>query len=405
MRAKRIVPIVVGLAVAAVGVSWAAAEPVDEQVTLNVECTLGTTVGTVQEVKNCNGILHRHTTTSSSAPSATSTTTAATTTTSSVPNSTTTIPATSAPTTVAATTTTSPAGTTTTTTPSGALFTATFDTPADFFDRFDRHLMSGANAPISEDWQADHNDACDPPPTERHIHGGGIHSGDNPDHLFFWCAPGGDPAKGHIMSTVLTGGVVDLSFSPRQVFTDPRQVCWDVNTTWLSSRKWVNVLVVPAAAVTDNGGRLDFLTDNDMGLAAQAGLLIDSEAPGTVRVKEFFGHVEVQVHTPGGHHAIYGSFLRDVDKATRYRHCLTDNGDGTLHIYVDRPNANLCGGPPSIYPCQDVNTTFPGRFPAGPIRVIFQDTLYDAPKGEVLPELEGNFNTWHWDNIIIRETS
>lgn len=283
----------------------------------------------------------------------------------------------------------------------GSQFMATFDTASDFFSRFDRYIMSGGNGPISEDWTADHDMACDAPPSERPIHGGAIHSGQNPDHLFFWCAPGGDPAKGHVMSTVLTGGVVDLSFSPHQAFNDPRQVCWDVNTTFLSSRKWVNVLVVPAASVTNNGGRLDFLTANDMGLAANAGLLIDSEAPGAVRVKEFFGHVEVEVHEPGGYSAIHGTFLLDVDKATRYRHCLTENSNGTLTIQIDRPNANICGGPPSIYPCQDINTTFPGQFPDGPVRVIFQDALYDAPKGEIPASLVGNFNTWHWDNISI----
>jgi hypothetical protein len=270
---------------------------------------------------------------------------------------------------------------------SGSQFMATFETASDFFDRFDRHIMSGANAPISQDWMADHDMACSAPPTERPVHGGAIHSGQNPDHLFFWCAPGGDTAKGHIMSTVHTGGVVDVSFSPRQVFVDPRQVCWDVNTTWLSSRKWVNVLVVPAAAVAANGGRLDFLTTEDMGLAANAGLPMPT---GSVRIKEFFGHVETQVHAPGGHYAIYGTFLRDVDKATRYQHCLTENPDGTLTIFVDRPAGNA-----------DINATFPGQFPSGQVRVIFQDALYDAPKGEILPNLAGNFNTWHWDNISI----
>jgi hypothetical protein len=336
-----------------------------------------------------------------------STTVAPTTTTTATtpPTSTTTTPTT----TTSPTTTTTGAPVTTTSAPSpppppvvvGSQFMATFETASDFFSRFDRYIMSGADAPISEDWTADHDMSCGAPPTERPIHGGAIHSGANPDHLFFWCAPGGDPAKGHIMSTVLTGGVVDLSFSPHQAFTDPHQVCWDVNTTWLSSRKWVNVLVVPAASVTNNGGRLDFLTANDMGLAANSGLLIDTQAPGAVRIKEFFGHVEAEVHTPGGHFAIYGTFLHDIDKATRYRHCLTENSGGTLTIQVDRPNANICGGPPQIYPCEDINATFPGQFPNGPVRVIFQDALYDAPKGEVLPELPGNFNTWHWDNISI----
>jgi hypothetical protein len=268
----------------------------------------------------------------------------------------------------------------------GAQFTATFETASDFFNRFDRYMMSGGNAPISQDWMADHSMACEAPPTERRVHGGGIHSGQNADHLFFFCAPGGDRTKGHIMSTVHTGGVADLSFSPKPAFRDIRRVCWDVNTTWLTSRKWNNVLVVPAAAVTANRGRLDFLTSEDMGLAANAGLPMPA---GSVRVKEFFGFAEVEVHG-GGFYAVFGNFLRDVDKATRYRHCLQEVSSTQLRLTIDRP--------PGV---ADINETFPGQFPPGDVRVIFQDASYDAPKGEVLPNLQGNFNTWHWDNISI----
>lgn len=399
---RRTVAVTIVAAGIALG-AGAAAQTLDngEHVTFNAECVIGTAGENGEVNALCVGTMKPQATTTTSEPTTVPSMSAPETT--AAPTST---PSTSSPTSTTTTTSepdTTTTATTTTAPPAGdADFVATFDTPGDFFDRFDRHLMSGANAPIEQDWMADHDTACNPPPSERPIHGDGIHSGQNPDRLFFWCAPGGDPAKGHIMSSLLTGGVADLSFSPRQTFTDPHQVCWDVNTTWLSSRKWVNVLVVPADAVTRNRGRLDFLTANDMGLAANAGLLIDSEAPGTVRVKEFFGHVEVEVHTPGGFSRIFGTFLGDVDKMTRYQHCLTDNGDGTLRIFVDRPDANLCGGPPQIYPCHDINETFPGRFPDGPVRVIFQDALYDAPKGDTFPGIQGNINTWHYDNIIVR---
>ena len=80
--------------------------------------------------------------------------------------------------------------------------------------------------------------------------------------LFWHCAPGGDPAKGHLMTAVDTIGYNIAWFSPKPTFTAVSKVCWDINETQESSRKWTQVLFVgaadavryPAGTVTYPGG-------------------------------------------------------------------------------------------------------------------------------------------------------
>ncbi len=106
-------------------------------------------------------------------------------------------------------------------------------------------------------WQGDHNMACSGPDQLRDIT---IHPGLGPvtpaqvaaqtgkSQLFWWCAPGGDAAKGHLMTGINGEGYQIAWFSPKQVFTNVSRVCWDQNLTDMDS-KWTNVVIAPVADV------------------------------------------------------------------------------------------------------------------------------------------------------------
>ena len=77
----------------------------------------------------------------------------------------------------------------------------------------------------------------------------------NGDHgLLWWCAPGGDPAKGHLMTGMNTAGYNIVWFSPKVEFTDVRRVCWDQNLTELGGGKWTQVVIATDDQVDVWGG-------------------------------------------------------------------------------------------------------------------------------------------------------
>jgi hypothetical protein len=75
------------------------------------------------------------------------------------------------------------------------------------------------------------------------------------------------------------------------------------------------------------------------------------------------------------------------DKAARFRHCVTDQGDGSVRVDQDR------SGVPRTW-------FWRGALPDGPVRVIFQDDNYNAPKSPPQAAVAEPF-TWHWDNVEI----
>jgi hypothetical protein len=80
------------------------------------------------------------------------------------------------------------------------------------------------------------------------------------------------------------------------------------------------------------------------------------------------------------------------DKAARYKHCITDNGNGTLTTMMAQPSGRT------------VSRNVTGSIPDGDIRVEFADDSYNPDKHfdakGVLPN-SSNLYTWHWDNIQI----
>lgn len=294
-------------------------------------------------------------------------------------------------------------------TPSPA-FSASFDTPDDFYDRFDRGF-SGLDPNLSTyppdtylTYPGDHNAKCDGPNTSREV--SIVHDKadaatyEDFDEMFWWCAPKG-PESGHLMTGVITGGYNIAWFSPKPVFDDVRKVCWDINVTQMSSRKWTQVLFVTEeeshSYPSERGsGGYDLGFTNPIFRADNP----DSVGPSTGIDPKFDDLAGLQILQNGWIAWFEGSdhwapefpkgepVQNYTDKMARYTHCIEQVTPDTIRITQDRPESH--GG------SQQVDKQ--GKIPAGPVRVVFQDDNYNPPKAdEYLPDT----NTWHWDNIEV----
>src|SRR5690349_4798919 len=123
----------------------------------------------------------------------------------------------------------------------GAVFVEDFASSGGFYDRFDFGLSlhksedTALQSHLMKTWQGDHNMACSGPDQLRDvtIHPGlglvtpeQVASQTGKSQLFWWCAPGGDAAKGHLMTATNGEGYQIAFFSPKQVFTNVSRVCW-----------------------------------------------------------------------------------------------------------------------------------------------------------------------------------
>ncbi len=92
-----------------------------------------------------------------------------------------------------------------------------------------------------------------------------------------------------------------------------------------------------------------------------------------------------------------GEWFVNRDKAARYRHCMIDNGNGTITLTQDRPATILLRRSDQV-PGGLRTRTLRGSFPDGQVRVSFEDDMYDPPKRA---GYDPTTLTWHWDNIEI----
>lgn len=325
--------------------------------------------------------------------SPTTTTQPATTTTSVTSNTTTTTTAPSG-----TTTTTAPPATTTTTPPSAAAFVDDFSTDTLSAGRYD-FGWSGQDPATWPSWafpvldfDGDHDMACNGPTTSRHIHLDVGQAGKR--GVWWWCAPGGDPAKGHLMTGVNTAGYNIAWFSPKQWFSDVHRVCWDQNLTDLGGGKWTQVVLVSEADVARYNGDLGFT-----GPGFQ-----DSNGPttgvhpssGTGGAKMFRGTFEIwrggsftgamDWWSWDGQHSRIEGF---ADKAARFTHCMVDNENGTVTLTQERPDGRT------------VSQTVNGDLPDGRVRVAFQDDNYNPDKHDGTSSAGDPRYSWHWDQIEI----
>jgi hypothetical protein len=287
-------------------------------------------------------------------------------------------------TTVAATTTTEapPSTTTTTTPPLGDDFTASFVRPEDFYDRFVTGVHFRADDyDKSATFHGDHNDACEGPTTGRTVH----LDGDDNDEVFWWCAPTG-PDSGHVMTGMGAAGFgySIVSFMPARTFTDYSRVCIDANNTDLGGDKWWMMAAVPTAAFLANGDRLDYVSPlaediDDTAVVMPAGSF--SFMVNDNKIRAYQGRTE----------RIFDWFQWSTnDRATRYTHCMVDNGDGTVTMTreVGVSNQDAPGGIRTV--------TVPGSLPDDAV-ILFLDDTYDPPKhGSGADQ-----TTRHWDNVSI----
>jgi hypothetical protein len=267
-------------------------------------------------------------------------------------------------------------------------FAEDFSSPTAFSERFD-HGWSGewnAGSMFHEeknDWHGDHGMMCENPNTSnRTIHLSSQMQAN--DAAFYYCMPDGDPAKGHLMTSVNTDGYVTAWFSPKQTFHNVSKVCWDQNITDLGGGKWTIVNFLTAA---EYSGKADLgYTSPDF---PKNGGPSSPQGPAKNGVKIFRGgmnsYADAKLH--GGVSGVTVS-----DKAARYKHCVVDNGNGTLTTMMAQPGGRTIG------------RIVIGSIPDGDIRVEFADDSYNPDKhfdAKGVPANSTNLYTWHWDNIQI----
>ena len=277
--------------------------------------------------------------------------------------------------------------------PAGVQFFEDFS--SDQRGRFDWRLQT-TNEPPQGSFMGEHDMACNAPTTYRTVHQPSLQWGQqhsnvdvSASELVWWCAPGNDPAKGHMMTGLDTGSVATLSFSPKQTFTNVSKVCWDQNMSNLGEGKWVNVFVVPAAHVAANGGDLAYAAGSGeestnavaVPLKLPAGALDFTWLRGTVIAYRHFGGSSFQRSLYEWKSSMPGGMT--TDPAPRFTICLDDAAN---QIVVERPD-----GATDTY-------GYDVQIPQGEVRVIFQDASYNPTKHAG----SDHALTWHWDNITIQ---
>jgi hypothetical protein len=310
-----------------------------------------------------------------------------------VPEETTPVPTTPPPSTTAAPTSRGPR-------PGAVLFAEDFagDTMADFTSRFDWSVADLGRRNGS--WHGHHDMACGPPDAERVLRHGPAYKDTDPGVEFWLCGPKG-PASDHLMTSNGDNYVFGVTaFSPKQTFTNAHRVCWDVNLTESFGRRlWWEVQLLPAAAVANAKSLVDMGVsirnlDSERGTAYLAwgvglsGTLTSRPIPPDAVVFDFTEELVriwkgQQLAFDPGNSWEPGVRYVTQDRATRARHCWTDNSDGTSTFSQQRPGQ------------ADYVQTVPVSFPPS-FRVIFSAHNYNAGK-----EGTASNATWHWDNLLV----
>lgn len=260
-------------------------------------------------------------------------------------------------------------------------------------------------------FHGDHNMQCEAPTTDRTVTFGGNRASLDYSALFWQCAPGGDPAKGHLMTGVDTVGYNIAWFAPKVTFTDVSKVCWDQNLTTMSHRKWTHVaFVTPSDATKYRAGTItsDGLSQArgsggfDLGFTEpgfrdttgpttgvipsgpNAGLKVVDGGAQWWQDDQFTGPSWGDIIGRG--YDGYSRFPRIDDKAARYTICVENVGADQVAISMGDPS-----GAPRTALAE-------GHIPSGPVRVVFGDDNYNPEKGEAYAS---DRLTWHWDNVQV----
>jgi hypothetical protein len=239
------------------------------------------------------------------------------------------------------------------------------------------------------------------------------------DQLFWHCAPGGDPAKGHMMTAITTIGYNHLWFSPKPEFTGISKVCWDINETFMGGGKWTEVQfvdhadatryptgspmtgpnIVPATARGTGGFDLGYTEPGfrpeatggsavgpNNGLQPRSGNLAGLKIVHGSIFDWWQGQDTVMATGVGWPGLLPGNNGGPItDKAARFTTCIENAPNNQIQITNNRPN----GAPTYL---------IPGQIPQDARRVVFHDAEYDGPKRD---GYNPTVLTWHWDNIQV----
>lgn len=309
-------------------------------------------------------------------------------------------------------------------------FSAEFETPSDFFGRFD-YGFSGLFIPGTSiaSYHGDHaiapSPACGAPTTDRTVTLSAPSNTGTMDfsQAFWWCAPSGDASSGHVMTGITTTGYNHAWLAPKEEFSAISKVCWAINET-TEYGKWTEVQFVshadairypvgtiiadgnavargtggfdlgytePAFRPEATGGNSSVGPNN--GLQPRGGTLagLKVDLGGIFTWWQDQDTVVVPVNNgfapgwPGPGNAANGG-PGVTDKAVRYTTCIENVGSSQLLITNNRPDGVF------------TYTIDGAHIPQDSRRVVFHDAEYDGPKR---PGYDPNRITWHWDNIQI----
>lgn len=249
-----------------------------------------------------------------------------------------------------------------------------------------------------QSWQGDHASTggvnCSAPEETRTIHRS------NPGDAIYMCHPGGDPAKGHVMTSIGdTSGYSWAWMMPAETFDDVVEVRWDINITDLGNRQFTEVMIIPAENWTVDPTPM---TTYDGGVASLPCLQRIFQFPcvdaapayadwGAIGTSTFNGEMII-AHQDGREVSTHGAPSSDparTDIRERRTHFFRDNGDGTVTFGQEQADGSY------------LTLTSSGSFPRGDVRVVFKDHNYTPLKSESgFPYGYPTF-TWHWDDLLV----
>jgi hypothetical protein len=267
----------------------------------------------------------------------------------------------------------------------------------------------------------DHDMSCGNPDMTNHaVHLGGdwVLGQQDPaaaEPAFMACAPSGDAAKAHLMTSANTEGYIIAWFSPKPTFNNVQKVCTDVSQNYLGNGQWWQLVFLSTAEatrkpVTDQGQTLNVM---DLGYTSPEfpktvdGQPAPSTLQGTAQNGIKFGlfsengtlagtRLSVRPwangNFVGGFEATAPGGMATTSKAPRYQFCVTDQENGTLKFDI----ATVAGTTRTFFTA--------GSIPNGAIRVVIEHDEYNPDKhysnaGSIAAN-SGAY-TFHWDNIIV----
>ena len=230
---------------------------------------------------------------------------------------------------------------------------------------------------VQRQWQGDHDLDCNGPDTTRTVRR------DRPDESFWLC-------KNHLMISMGHASSYDVVwFSPDQTFTDQTEVAWDVNSTYLGTRTWWEVSLVPVdwrsgLSTCPYCSGASWLPATGLPAYPSNSVTVGSGPFGQDKPK-------LSVKTGGQSYVtreltwqgVCGQFALDPEgcasKPIRRPWSIVDNENGTLTVDFDGRR-----------------WTQPGSFPSGEWRAVFSGKWYTPLKDGPIAG-----TTWHFDNVSV----